>query len=108
MQQPLLRKFPATHRQAWANPLRRRDLSTLPATGPLKRNATTPAFTVNVAAREQVRQFYNAVYSASEGAQIDSSNDTANCVAVDIVAAFQTAILWRINWFGPRAGFPPG
>ncbi|MGO8696162.1 MAG: hypothetical protein ACLQVY_00355 [Limisphaerales bacterium] len=85
-----------------------RDLSTLPATGPLKRNATTPAFTVNVAAREQVRQFYNAVYSASEGAQIDSSNDTANCVAGTESAAFQTAILWRINWFRAMSGIPAG
>jgi len=85
-----------------------RDLSTLPSTGSLRRNATTPAFTVNNASREQVRQFYNAVYNASEGFQIDSTNDTANCVAGTESAAFQTAILWRINWYRAMGGIPAG
>ena len=48
------------------------DVSALPGKGPRKLNLT-PAMTVNGTSREQVRQFYNAVYPASGGIPIDSS-----------------------------------
>lgn len=69
---------------------------------------TAPPFTVNGTSREQVRQFYNAVYNASEGIPIDSTSDTANCVAGTESAAFQSAELWRINWFRAMGGLPAG
>jgi hypothetical protein len=66
------------------------------------------AFNVNGGSREQVRQFYNSVYAASDGVPIDSSAYIANCVAGANSAAFTTAILWRINWFRAMSGIPAG
>ena len=64
------------------------------------------AFSVNGSSREQVRQFYNAVYAASDGVPINSTANIANCVAGTNSAAFTTAILWRINWFRAMSGVP--
>ena len=66
------------------------------------------AFSVNGNSREQVRQFYNAVYTASEGVPMDSTADIANCIAGANSAAFQNAVLWRINWFRAMSGIPAG
>ena len=82
-----------------------RDPSLLPSPG-LRRLDATPAFTVNGAAREQVRQFYNSVYNASEGVAMNSTAETADCVAGTDSDAFQTAVLWRINWFRALSGMP--
>jgi hypothetical protein len=67
------------------------------------------AFSVNGNSREQVRQFYNAVYTASDGVPIDSTaNITNNCFAGTNSPAFQNAVLWRINWFRAMSGIPAG
>jgi hypothetical protein len=85
-----------------------RDLSSLPGNGLRKLDAQTAGFSVNGQSREQVRQFYNAVYTASEGIPIDSTANTASCIAGANSAAFQTAVLWRINWFRAMGGIPAG
>lgn len=63
-------------------------------------------FTVNIASREQVRSFYNAVYMASEGVPMGSTADTANCVAGTTAADWKDAVLRRINWYRAMAGIP--
>jgi hypothetical protein len=62
------------------------------------------AFSVNGNSREQVRQFYNAVYTASDGVPIDSTANITNCTAGTNSAAFQNAVQWRINWFRAMSG----
>ena len=81
------------------------DVSGLPGKGPRPLNATV-AFNVNGNSREQVREFYNAVYLASEGVPMDSSALTASCDAGTNSAAFLAAELWRINWFRAMSGIP--
>jgi hypothetical protein len=80
-----------------------RDVSALPGKG-LKKDAITPGFTVNGSSREEVREFFNAIYPASEGVPIDSTTDITNCMAGTASAAFQNAVLWRINWFRALSG----
>ena len=82
-----------------------RDVSGLPGSGPRKLDLTSE-FNVNGNSREQVRQFYNAVYAASEGIPMDSTANTADCTAGANSAAFETAVLWRINWFRAMSGIP--
>jgi hypothetical protein len=81
------------------------DVPALPGKGPRKLDATA-AFNVNGNSREQVRQFYNAVYAASEGVPMDSSAISASCDAGTNSAAFLNAVLWRINWFRAMSGIP--
>jgi len=77
----------------------------LPGGGPRKHDVTQGmAFGVNGNSREQVRQFYNAVYAASEGVPMNSAAETANCIAGTNAAAFQLAELWRLNWFRAMSG----
>ncbi|MGA2176590.1 MAG: immunoglobulin domain-containing protein [Verrucomicrobiota bacterium] len=73
--------------------------------GPRKLDVTG-GFSVNGNSREQVRQFYNAVYTASDGVPLDSTANTANCIAGTNSAAFQNAVLLRINWFRAMSGIP--
>jgi hypothetical protein len=65
-----------------------------------------PALSVNGASREEVRQFYNAIYPASDGISIDSSANVADCDPGTNSAAFQDAVLLRINWFRAMSGIP--
>ena len=81
------------------------DVSGLPGMGPRPLDATV-AFNVNGNSREQVREFYNAIYPASEGVPMNSSAITASCDAGTNSAAFLTAELWRINWFRAMSGIP--
>jgi cysteine-rich secretory family protein len=80
------------------------DVSGLPG-GPSP-DSVTGGFSVNTDAREEVRQFYNAVYFSSEGLAMNSSADTANCVPGTNATAFQEGVLRRINWFRAMAGIP--
>jgi len=82
-----------------------RRVTGLPGSGPRPLDLP-PGFSVNGTSREEVRQFYNAVYTASEGVSIDTSADTSNCVAGTNSALFQDAVLWRINWFRAMGGIP--
>ncbi len=81
------------------------NLLALPRSAPRKLD-TSPAFSVDGNSREQVRQFYNAVYAASEGVPINSTANIANCVAGANSPDFQNAVLWRINWFRAMSGVP--
>src|SRR5665213_468136 len=83
------------------------EISKLPGKGHSPGDTTT-AFTVNGTSREQVRQFYNAVYSASEGVPENSSALTSSCIAGTNSTAFLTAEIWRINWFRAMSGIPAG
>ncbi len=89
----------------------------LPAAAPAmaKPGATTPrkddangnvVFTVNGNSREEVREFYNGVYLASENVPMESTANDANCFPGTNSAAFQDSIQWRINWFRALAGIP--
>lgn len=66
----------------------------------------TGGFIVNTTSREQVREFYNSVYTSSEGTPIDSTADTADCFAGTNSPVFAEVTLRRINWFRAMAGIP--
>jgi len=66
----------------------------------------TGGFIVNTTSREQVREFYNSVYTSSEGTPIDSIADTADCFAGTNSPVFAEVTLRRINWFRAMAGIP--
>jgi hypothetical protein len=81
------------------------DLSGLPGKDPRKLDLTE-ALSVNGNSREEVRQFYNAVYPASDGVPMDSSAVILSCNPGTNSAAFQNAVLLRINWFRAMSGIP--
>src|SRR5215831_858735 len=66
----------------------------------------TGDFLVNINSREEVRSFYNAVYTASEGVPIDSSAVIGSCIPGTNSTAFKEAVLRRFNWFRAMAGMP--
>jgi hypothetical protein len=81
-----------------------KDISGLPREGEPK--DVTAGFTVNTFSREQVRSFYNAVYPSSDNVPMDSTAVVSNCVPGTNSAAFQNAVVRRINWFRAMAGVP--
>ena len=82
-----------------------KDVSGLPGGGfhPMD---VTGSFNVNASSREQVREFYNAVYTSSEGIAMNSTAVTASCTPGTNATAFQNATLRRINWLRAMAGIP--
>ena len=66
----------------------------------------TGGFAVNTDSREQVRDFYNAIYPTSENVPINSTADVADCYPGTNSPAFVAAVLRRINWFRAMAGEP--
>jgi hypothetical protein len=80
-------------------------VSHLPGGG-LRPLEVTGGFNVNADSREQVREFYNAIYASSEGVAMNSTADTANCIPGTNATAFQNATLCRINWLRAMAGIP--
>lgn len=81
------------------------DVSGLPGGGPHPKSVTG-AFSVDTSSREQVRSFYNAVYTSSDGTPIGSTADTSSCFAGTNSTAFAEVTLRRINWFRAMAGLP--
>jgi hypothetical protein len=81
------------------------DLSGLPGGGPHPR-IVTGGFNVDTSSREQVREFYNAVYSSSTGIPINSTAVTTSCFPGTNSTAFIDATLVRINWYRAMAGMP--
>ena len=81
------------------------DVSGLPGRGPHPRDVTG-SFNVNTDSREQVREFYNAIFPTSENVPINSTAVTASCVPGTNATSFQNATLCRINWFRAMAGVP--
>ena len=66
----------------------------------------TGPFVVNSDSREQVRQFYNAIYPTSENIPIQSTADVADCVPGTNSTTFIEGVLRRINWVRAMAGVP--
>lgn len=81
------------------------DVSGLPGRGPRLLDVTG-SFNVNAGSREQVREFYGAVFTASDGIAMNSTAVTAACMPGTNSTAFQNATLRRINWFRAMAGIP--
>ncbi len=81
------------------------DVLDLPGLG-LRQPKVTGGFNVDTSSREQVRSFYNAVYTSSDGVPIGSTADITNCMPGTNSPAFQDAVLRRINWFRAMAGLP--
>ncbi len=61
-------------------------------------------FSLNTTNREDVRSFYNAIYSASDNVPINSTANTANCIPGTNSFDFNDAVQRRINWFRAMAG----
>ena len=61
---------------------------------------------MDTSSREQVREFYNAVYASSAGVPINSTAVTSNCVPGTNSPLFASVTLQRINWFRAMAGMP--
>jgi hypothetical protein len=81
----------------------------LPQPGPVQQVFTvTGPFVVNSDSREQVRQFYNAIYPTSENIPIDSTANVADCVPGTNSTAFVEGVLRRINWMRAMADVPAG
>ena len=70
--------------------------------------AQPAALSVNPASREEVRQFYRAIYHASEGVPMNWTGSYATGSAGDTSAAFKEATRLRINFFRALAGVPAG
>jgi hypothetical protein len=83
----------------WVLSLKRSGLSRLSQTGP---------FVVDTASREQVRLFHQAVYVASDDADMAWTGDTAACQAGTTSFEYQNAVVRRINYFRALAGVPAG
>jgi hypothetical protein len=81
------------------------NLSGLPGGGP-SAQGVTGGFTVNTAAREEVRSFYNAVYRASDEIPMQTTANVATCTPGTNGTTFKEAVLRRINWFRAMAGVP--
>lgn len=63
-------------------------------------------FTVNTSSREEVRKFFNAVYTDSENVDPQWTGDVANCIAGSVSDRFAEAVALRINWVRALAGVP--
>src|SRR6185312_1135458 len=74
----------------------------------ISRHGPTGPFTVNTASREEVRNFFNTVYAASEGFSIGWTGDLATCTPGSTDAAFRDLVTLRINYFRAMAGVPSG
>jgi uncharacterized protein YkwD len=81
------------------------DISGLPGRGP-RPLSVTGGFNVDTSSREQVRSFYNAVYTSSDGVPIGTTANIPGCTPGTNSSAFQEAVLRRINWFRALAGLP--
>ena len=68
--------------------------------------STTGGFTINPQNREESRAFFNAVFNASEGTEINWTGDVAFCQAGTTSSKFKDAVLIRINYFRAMAGVP--
>ncbi|MCH9697692.1 MAG: CAP domain-containing protein, partial [Gammaproteobacteria bacterium] len=63
-------------------------------------------FQVDIHNRENVRNFYNSVYNASNDIPVDWHGDVSECNAGDSSTTHQNATLRRINFFRAMTGIP--
>ena len=85
------------------------ELPTQPAQkplSPLQAATQSTGFTVTTTSREQSRNFFNALYPASETAPIDWTGNLATCSAGATAASFKDAVQLRVNYFRAMAGVP--
>jgi len=75
--------------------------------GPIALGPTGP-FSVNIASREEVRNFFNSVYAASENFSIGWTGDINACAPGTTDAGFRDLVVLRINWFRAMTGVPAG
>jgi len=70
--------------------------------------ATAPiqGFSININDREDVRQFYNQVYTASNGVPEGWTGNIAGCNPGTVTPAFLQSVLRRINYYRTMAGEP--
>lgn len=80
------------------------DVSKLPKGAERLTGGTT--LSVNTASREQVRQFYNCIYTSSDGVPINTTGNAAACLAGTSSSEFVVAVQRRINWIRALAGVP--
>jgi hypothetical protein len=73
--------------------------------GPQVRGPTGP-FTVGTQSREEVRNFFNTVYAASQNFAIGWTGDLSTCTPGTSDAAFRDLVALRINYFRAMAGVP--
>ena len=71
--------------------------------GPIALGPTGP-FSVNIASREEVRNFFNSVYAASENFSIGWTGDINACAPGTTDAGFRDLVVLRINWFRAMTG----
>jgi hypothetical protein len=79
---------------------------TPPSGGVPRKLDITGGLSVNSNSREQTREFYNAIYPASEGVAMNSSAVIADCDPGTNGGAYLDATLLRINWFRAMGGIP--
>jgi hypothetical protein len=82
-----------------------KSLAGLPGGGP-RPQFVTGGLTVDTSSREQTREFYNALFTASSGTAANSTAVTASCTPGTNSPAFINATLLRINWYRAMAGMP--
>ena len=84
------------------------EIAARPAPPPLDapRAAAATPLTVNTQAREEVRQFYRAVYSASENVPMAWTGNYATGAAGDTSEAYKESVRLRVNFFRALAGLP--
>ncbi len=87
-------------------PLPPADVSGLPGAGVHPNITGGNVLNVNTSSREQTREFYDAIYQASEGVPMNSTAVTADCYPGTNCAGFCSATLLRVNWFRAMAGVP--
>ena len=68
--------------------------------------AEAAGLSVTMSKREDVRNFYNAVYQASENVASQWTGDIAACSAGSVSSKYKAATLRRVNYFRAMAGVP--
>ena len=68
--------------------------------------ARTNGLTVNTQNREEVRTFFNALFTAQIGIAPNWSGDLGNCNPGTTSAEYEDAVLTRINFYRAMAGVP--
>ena len=63
-------------------------------------------FLIDTSRREEVRNFYNAVYQASENIPSAWTGNIAACQAGVVSSTYRSAVLRRINYYRAMAGMP--
>ena len=80
-------------------------LQAAPEAGPAA-EATSGGFSVDISRREETRNFYNAVYKASQGVASGWTGDVSACRKGGTALDFRSAVQRRVNFYRAMAGMP--